>query len=346
MRLATSSRNGLTTPSRTLNGTPSWVTSRKSASGEVAGPSSCCWRSSAKGCRPQPNNARICSAVTGSPTVKTVDPVQARTDPNPRRLTPLGAAGRQPGVTFLGRVQGCDLPGQVVITGPRSELVDAHRHTHPKGYIPPGRSGRPELLPTVHGVCRTADLGIGWGVRETGRNRQCDRRADWSGLGPASVRGDGDESVVGAARGATVGVGCAGGAAATSTSPWAVLAVGRQPRASHRRPCPSTRAVTKTSEPGPAPRLTAGGEPAVGGGLRHPAARAAAPRLTRPPGPAISIKSTARRHTCSARMPVRRTPPALTDQRRCGSVGSGRYCARMQAAVQTRYGPPDDGSDR
>ena len=34
------------------------------------------------------------------------------------------------------------------------------------------------------------------------------------------------------------------------------LAVGRQPRASHRRPCPSTRAVTTTSEPGPAPRLS------------------------------------------------------------------------------------------
>jgi hypothetical protein len=28
--------------------------------------SSCC-RCSANGCRPQPNNARICSAVTGSP---------------------------------------------------------------------------------------------------------------------------------------------------------------------------------------------------------------------------------------------------------------------------------------
>jgi hypothetical protein len=75
-------------------------------------------------------------------------------------------------------------------------------------------------------VCGPSDLGIGWGVRERGRNRQCDRRADWSGLGPiegpASVRGDGDESGVGAARGASVGVGCAGGSAATSTSPWAV----------------------------------------------------------------------------------------------------------------------------
>ena len=35
-----------------------------------SGPSSCCWRSSANGCRPQPNNARICSAVTGSPALR------------------------------------------------------------------------------------------------------------------------------------------------------------------------------------------------------------------------------------------------------------------------------------
>ena len=35
-----------------------------------SGPSSCCCRSSANGCRPQPNKARICSAVTGSPAVR------------------------------------------------------------------------------------------------------------------------------------------------------------------------------------------------------------------------------------------------------------------------------------
>ena len=29
--------------------------------------------------------------------------------------------------------------------------------------MPPGRSGRPELLPAVHQVCRTSDLEIGWG---------------------------------------------------------------------------------------------------------------------------------------------------------------------------------------
>jgi hypothetical protein len=62
-----------------------------------------------------------------------VDPVHAGTDPHPRRLTPLGVIRRQPGMTFLGRVQRRDLPGQIVIPGSRSELVDAHRHTHPKG---------------------------------------------------------------------------------------------------------------------------------------------------------------------------------------------------------------------
>ena len=44
---------------------------------------------------------------------------------------------------------GRHLPGQIVIPGPRCELVHAHRHTHPKGYRPPRRSCRPELLPTV-----------------------------------------------------------------------------------------------------------------------------------------------------------------------------------------------------
>ena len=34
-----------------------------------------------------------------------VDPVQAGTDPHPRRLTPFGVVGRQPGMTFLGRIQ-------------------------------------------------------------------------------------------------------------------------------------------------------------------------------------------------------------------------------------------------
>ena len=62
-----------------------------------------------------------------------VDPVQAGTDPHPGRLTAFGVVRRQPGVTFLGRIQRRDLPGQIVIPGPGCELVEAHRHTHPKG---------------------------------------------------------------------------------------------------------------------------------------------------------------------------------------------------------------------
>ena len=62
-----------------------------------------------------------------------VDPVQAGADPDAWRLTAFGVLGRQPGMTFLGRIQGSHLAGQVVIPGSRSELVDAHRHTHPKG---------------------------------------------------------------------------------------------------------------------------------------------------------------------------------------------------------------------
>jgi hypothetical protein len=44
-------------------------------------------------------------------------------------------------VTFLGGIQRRDLPGQVVIPGPSCELVDTHRHTHPKGVHAATRSG-------------------------------------------------------------------------------------------------------------------------------------------------------------------------------------------------------------
>ena len=62
-----------------------------------------------------------------------VDPVHARAHPHAGSFTAFGVIRRQPGVTFLGRVQRRDLPGQVVIPGSRCELVEAHRHTHPKG---------------------------------------------------------------------------------------------------------------------------------------------------------------------------------------------------------------------
>ena len=62
-----------------------------------------------------------------------VDPVQAGADPLAWSLAPCGVVGRQSGMTFFGRVQGRDLPGQVVISGPGGELVDAHGHTQRKG---------------------------------------------------------------------------------------------------------------------------------------------------------------------------------------------------------------------
>jgi hypothetical protein len=64
---------------------------------------------------------------------KSVDAIQAGTHPHPGHLTPLGVVGRQPDVTFLGRIQRRDLSGQIVVPRPSCELVDAHRHTHPKG---------------------------------------------------------------------------------------------------------------------------------------------------------------------------------------------------------------------
>ena len=54
------------------------------------------------------------------PDAQAVDPIHAVTDPHPRRFTPFGVVRRQPGMTFLGRIQGGDLPGQIVI--PRTRL--------------------------------------------------------------------------------------------------------------------------------------------------------------------------------------------------------------------------------
>jgi hypothetical protein len=47
--------------------------------------------------------------------------------------------------------------------------------SHPVRYMPPVRSGRPELLPRVHGVCRTADLEIGREYAKQVKGIDCDR---------------------------------------------------------------------------------------------------------------------------------------------------------------------------
>jgi hypothetical protein len=69
IRLATSSRNGLTSLLKISNG--------RTELGHILivasvrpGPSSCSWRSSADGCRPAPNSARICSAVNPFPVAR------------------------------------------------------------------------------------------------------------------------------------------------------------------------------------------------------------------------------------------------------------------------------------
>jgi hypothetical protein len=96
-----------------------------------------------------------------------VDPAQAGTDPHPRRLTPLGVIRRQPDMTLLGRVQGCDLPGQVVIPGPGCELVQAHRHTHPKGVHAACAVMPTRVTSGVHEVCPTSNSENETGVRRT-----------------------------------------------------------------------------------------------------------------------------------------------------------------------------------
>jgi hypothetical protein len=69
---------------------------------------------------------------------QSVDPVHARADPHPRRLTAFGVVGRQPSVTLLGGIQRRHLPGQVVIPRPGCELVEAHGHNPERGI---GRHG-------------------------------------------------------------------------------------------------------------------------------------------------------------------------------------------------------------
>ena len=75
--------------------------------------------------------------------IQTVDTCHAGTDPHSRRLAPLGVIRRQAGMTLLGRIQGSDLPGQIVITRPGGELMQTHRHTPERPPHPPRRSHRP-----------------------------------------------------------------------------------------------------------------------------------------------------------------------------------------------------------
>ena len=132
MRLATSSRNGLTIVVDDLERRPQPRRVLKVPQGEVG---------SFQLLLPQLGQRVQAAAEQGSHLLRghrvaggqAVDPVHAGADPHPGRLAALGVVRRQTGMTFLGRIQRSDLPGQIVIPGPGGELVEAHRHTHPKG---------------------------------------------------------------------------------------------------------------------------------------------------------------------------------------------------------------------
>ena len=113
-----------------------------------------------------------------------VDPVQPRADPHPRLLTAFAVVRRQTGMTFLGRVQGRDLPGQVVISGPRCELVEAHRHTNPKGVQAAGA-----VRPT------RATSGSAWGVSDL-KLRNFEGGTSDAGAGRLSITGLGSSGCV------------------------------------------------------------------------------------------------------------------------------------------------------
>ena len=87
-------------------------------------------------------------------------------------------------MTFLGRIQGRDLPGQVVISGPGGELVDAHRHTHPKGVHAAGA-----VRPTG------ATSGGAWGVSDL-KLRNFERGTSDAGAGRLSITGLGSSGCV------------------------------------------------------------------------------------------------------------------------------------------------------
>ena len=97
--------------------------------------------------------------------VQTVDALHAGTDPHPRRLAPLGVVRGEPDVSLVGRVQGSDLPGQIVITRPGGELVQTHGHTSERQFRPPRRSRQPGV-PSVSalGVSKSGSSAAGRGT--------------------------------------------------------------------------------------------------------------------------------------------------------------------------------------
>jgi len=52
-------------------------------------------------------------------------------------------------VAYLGGIQSRDLPSQIVIPRPGTELVDAHRHNHRRRTGSTSRSAKPGYVPTM-----------------------------------------------------------------------------------------------------------------------------------------------------------------------------------------------------
>jgi hypothetical protein len=82
--------------------------------------------------------------------LQAVDFLHAGTYPHPGRFAPFGVVGGEPGASLVGRIEGSDLPGQIVITRPGGELMQAHGHTSGRQFRPLGGHAGRGYLPSVH----------------------------------------------------------------------------------------------------------------------------------------------------------------------------------------------------
>jgi hypothetical protein len=75
-------------------------------------------------------------------------------------------------MALRGGIQRRDLPGQIVVPRPGAELVNAHRHTHPKAPTVLRRSCDPKPPGLVQKVYWTCDLrSLHWLMRIGGAVR-------------------------------------------------------------------------------------------------------------------------------------------------------------------------------
>src|SRR5688572_6522702 len=76
------------------------------------------------------------------PSAQAVDVGHPRADPRSWSFSALGVVGGQLDMALLGGVQRRNLPRQVVVPRPGAQLVNAHRHNHPKGNGSASRSAK------------------------------------------------------------------------------------------------------------------------------------------------------------------------------------------------------------